>query len=86
MSMLCELKDELGNVNYFIFLQVHGLLHLLGFDHEISEEAEVEMEREEEILLKSLDWKGKGLIKSACDAETNSNFHQNSSDGTCIFY
>ncbi|KAG2389797.1 Endoribonuclease protein [Vigna angularis] len=63
-------------------LMVHGLLHLLGFDHEISEEAEVEMEREEEILLKSLDWKGKGLIKSACDAETNSNlnFHHNSSD------
>ncbi|KAK7384960.1 hypothetical protein VNO78_30663 [Psophocarpus tetragonolobus] len=61
-------------------LMVHGLLHLLGFDHEISEEAEVEMEREEEILLKSLDWKGKGLIKSACDAETNSNFHQDSLD------
>jgi len=86
--MLCELKDELENINYFIFLQVHGLLHLLGFDHEISEEAEVEMEREEEILLKSLDWKGKGLIKSACDAEANSNlnFHQSSSDGNCIFY
>lgn len=74
-------------------LMVHGLLHLLGFDHEISEEAEVEMEREEEILLKSLDWKGKGLIKSACDAETNSNlsFHQNNSDdrkkeGSLRFY
>ncbi|TKY55945.1 metalloendopeptidase protein [Spatholobus suberectus] len=74
-------------------LLVHGLLHLLGFDHEISEEAEVEMEREEEILLKSLDWKGKGLIKSACDAETNSNsnFHQDSSDdrkkeGSLRFY
>lgn len=62
------------------------MLHLLGFDHEISEEAEVEMEREEEILLKSLDWKGKGLIKSACDAETNSNFYPDSSDGNCIFY
>ncbi|KAH1094495.1 hypothetical protein AAZX31_14G129600 [Glycine max] len=61
-------------------LMVHGLLHLLGFDHEISEEAEVEMEREEEILLKSLDWKGKGLIRSAFDAETNSNFHQDSAD------
>ncbi|KAL2318167.1 hypothetical protein Fmac_032043 [Flemingia macrophylla] len=59
-------------------LMVHGLLHLLGFDHEISEEAEVEMEREEEILLRSLDWKGKGLIKSACDAE-NLNFHKDSS-------
>lgn len=86
MSTLCELKDELENIKYFIFLQVHGLLHLLGFDHEISEEAEVEMEREEEILLKSLDWKGKGLIRSAFDAETNSNFHQDSADGNCIFY
>ncbi|KAG7024608.1 Sugar phosphatase YidA [Cucurbita argyrosperma subsp. argyrosperma] len=54
-------------------LLVHGLLHLLGFDHEISEEAEVEMEKEEELLLKSLEWKGKGLIQSAIDAETNSN-------------
>ncbi|KAK7293848.1 hypothetical protein RJT34_16725 [Clitoria ternatea] len=54
-------------------LMVHGLLHLLGFDHEISEEAEAEMEREEELLLKSLGWRGKGLIKSACEAETNSN-------------
>ncbi|XP_029127449.1 endoribonuclease YBEY, chloroplastic-like isoform X2 [Cajanus cajan] len=49
------------------------------------------MEREEEILLRSLDWKGKGLIKSACDAETNSNFHQDSSDdrkkeGSLRFY
>ena len=61
------------------------MLHLLGFDHEISEEAEVEMEREEELLLKSLGWKGKGLIKSAYDAETNSNSHHDSSDGNSIF-
>lgn len=54
-------------------MQVHGLLHLLGFDHEISEEAEAEMEKEEELLLKSLGWKGKGLIQSAYDAETNVN-------------
>ncbi|XP_027331314.1 endoribonuclease YBEY, chloroplastic [Abrus precatorius] len=72
-------------------LMIHGLLHLLGFDHEISEEAEVEMEREEELLLESLGWKGKGLIKSACDAETNSNSHQDSSDdrkkeGSLRFY
>ncbi|KAG5548644.1 hypothetical protein RHGRI_014106 [Rhododendron griersonianum] len=32
---------------------VHGVLHLLGFDHEISDEAEAEME-EEELLLKTL--------------------------------
>lgn len=45
------------------------MLHLLGFDHELSDEAEAEMEKEEEILLKSLGWKGKGLIQSAYDAE-----------------
>lgn len=67
-------------------MQVHGLLHLLGFDHEISEEAEAEMEREEEELLKSLGWKGKGLIKSACDAETSSSSQQDSSDGKCTVY
>ncbi|XP_074286961.1 endoribonuclease YBEY, chloroplastic isoform X2 [Silene latifolia] len=50
-------------------LLVHGLLHLLGFDHELSVEAEEEMEKEEETLLKNLGWKGKGLIKSAYDAE-----------------
>lgn len=46
------------------------MLHLLGFDHEISDEAEKEMEEEEELLLKSLGWKGKGLIQSAHDSET----------------
>ncbi|OMO86632.1 hypothetical protein COLO4_21003 [Corchorus olitorius] len=60
---------------------VHGLLHLLGFDHELSEDAEEEMEEEEEFLLKSLGWKGKGLIQSAYDAETNANLHmENSND------
>ncbi|XP_072958883.1 endoribonuclease YBEY, chloroplastic-like isoform X2 [Typha angustifolia] len=52
-------------------LMVHGLLHLLGFDHEISKEAEAEMEKEEEHILRSLGWTGKGLIKSACDAVTD---------------
>lgn len=54
-------------------MQVHGLLHLLGFDHEISDEAEAEMEKEEESLLKSLGWKGKGLIQSAYDVQSNEN-------------
>ncbi|KAJ8476683.1 hypothetical protein OPV22_020410 [Ensete ventricosum] len=45
-------------------LMVHGLLHLLGFDHEISHEAEAEMEKEEELILRKLGWNGKGLIKS----------------------
>ncbi|XP_039833932.1 endoribonuclease YBEY, chloroplastic-like isoform X2 [Panicum virgatum] len=48
-------------------LVVHGLLHLLGFDHELSEDAEEEMEKEEEHILNTLEWRGKGLIKSAYD-------------------
>ncbi|CAO2816750.1 unnamed protein product [Amaranthus hypochondriacus] len=56
-------------------LLIHGLLHLLGFDHELSEEAEEEMEREEELLLQNLGWKGKGLIKSACDAENDGHLY-----------
>uniref|UniRef100_A0A0D9VDZ1 Uncharacterized protein n=1 Tax=Leersia perrieri TaxID=77586 RepID=A0A0D9VDZ1_9ORYZ len=49
-------------------LMVHGLLHLLGFDHEISKVAEQEMEKGEEHILSTLEWKGKGLIKSAYDS------------------
>ncbi|KAG8375623.1 hypothetical protein BUALT_Bualt10G0119600 [Buddleja alternifolia] len=72
-------------------LVVHGLLHLLGFDHELSDEAEKEMESEEEVLLKGLGWKGKGLIQSACDAEANGSPHVDYSDdrkkeGSLRFY
>ncbi|XP_047341022.1 endoribonuclease YBEY, chloroplastic [Impatiens glandulifera] len=56
-------------------LLVHGLLHLLGFDHEISVEAEAEMEKEEGILLTNLGWKGKGLIQSAIIAEETTSSH-----------
>ncbi|KAJ8751147.1 hypothetical protein K2173_016328 [Erythroxylum novogranatense] len=62
-------------------LLVHGLLHLLGFDHEISEEAETEMEKAEEQLLKILGWKGKGLIQSAYDADTAENYPTENPDG-----
>ncbi|PKI47167.1 hypothetical protein CRG98_032438 [Punica granatum] len=72
-------------------LLVHGLLHLLGFDHELSEEAETEMEKEEEILLKSLGWKGKGLIQSAYDSQNDrSPYKENATDrkkeGSLRFY
>ncbi|KAK3213026.1 hypothetical protein Dsin_017732 [Dipteronia sinensis] len=72
-------------------LMVHGLLHLLGFDHEISEVAEEEMEKEEENLLKSLEWKGKGLIQSAYDSESNLNLNIENPDdrkkeGSLRFY
>lgn len=64
-----------------VFSKIHGLLHLLGFDHEISEEAEKEMEEEEELLLKSLGWKGKGLIQSAYDIEKTAKPQPEESDG-----
>lgn len=62
-------------------LMVHGLLHLLGFDHEISEEAEAEMQKEEELVLKSLEWKGKGLITSAYDAIADGNIQSDCING-----
>ncbi|PIN24725.1 Sugar-phosphatase [Handroanthus impetiginosus] len=72
-------------------LVVHGLLHLLGFDHELSDEAEEEMENEEELILKGLGWKGKGLIHSAYDAGANGSPHTDCSDdrkreGSLRFY
>nr|XP_043636267.1 endoribonuclease YBEY, chloroplastic [Erigeron canadensis] len=62
-------------------LMVHGLLHLLGFDHELSDEAEAEMEKEEIRLLESLGWKGKGLIQSALSAEDAESSLPKTSDG-----
>ncbi|XP_044968106.1 endoribonuclease YBEY, chloroplastic-like isoform X2 [Hordeum vulgare subsp. vulgare] len=59
-------------------LMVHGLLHLLGFDHELSKEAEEEMEQEEEHILNTLEWKGKGLIKSAYHFCTDMDHSENS--------
>ncbi|XP_048495717.1 endoribonuclease YBEY, chloroplastic [Beta vulgaris subsp. vulgaris] len=72
-------------------LLVHGLLHLLGFDHELSEEAEAEMEKEEELLLNNLGWQGKGLIRSACDAVNDGSLHVKDPDdrkkeGSLRFY
>ncbi|KAF3335030.1 phosphatase YxeH [Carex littledalei] len=49
-------------------LLVRGLLHLLGFDHEASDEAKREMEIEEHLVLKVLGWTKKGLIKSVSDS------------------
>ncbi|CAA6671398.1 unnamed protein product [Spirodela intermedia] len=49
-------------------LVVHGLLHLLGFDDKISNEAKMEMEREEELVLGSLGWRRKVPIRSSTRA------------------
>lgn len=62
------------------------MLHLLGFDHELSEEAEAEMEEEEERLLKSLGWKGKGLIQSASSVEYDETLLPKISDGILLLH
>ena len=46
-------------------LLVHGLLHLLGYDHEGGGEGEAEMAAAEARLLKELGWAGQGLIAAA---------------------
>ncbi|KAK8935367.1 hypothetical protein KSP39_PZI013123 [Platanthera zijinensis] len=61
-------------------LMVHGLLHLLGFDHEIGDAAEEEMEMEEELVLTTLGWKGKGLIKCSYDSITDGHLQESHSD------
>ena len=44
-------------------LLVHGLLHLLGFDHELGEQQAQAMERMEGRVLRQLGWGGVGLIQ-----------------------
>lgn len=66
------------------FFQVYGFLYFLGFDYEISEEAEEEMEKEEELFLKGFGWKGKGLIKSVYDVENNGSFYVENFDGKFV--
>ncbi|KAK1408148.1 hypothetical protein QVD17_39782 [Tagetes erecta] len=67
--------EERGHalVDEMRILLVRGLLHLIGFDHELSDEAKSEMQDEEERLLNILGWKGKGLIQSASNAEDDEN-------------
>lgn len=53
-------ENEIELAREFAFLYIHGLLHLLGFDHETSEEDEKEMfDMQEEILRKLI---GDGLV------------------------
>ena len=53
-----EVLDEL------LVLLVHGLLHLLGYDHETGAEGLAEMAAAERRLLGRLQWKGAGLISA----------------------
>jgi len=54
-----RLRDEVR------VLLVHGLLHLLGYDHEASQEDLREMAAAERTLLDRLGWEGQGLIAAA---------------------
>lgn len=46
-------------------LLVHGVLHLLGLDHELGPEASDVMAAEEVRIMQALGWKGAGLIELA---------------------
>ena len=47
-------------------LMVHGLLHLMGYDHELDEEAHQVMAKRESELIVRLGWEGAGLIERVC--------------------
>eukprot|EP00892_Ulva_mutabilis_P006781 jgi/Ulvmu1/4475/UM002_0200.1 len=57
-------------------LLVHGILHLLGYDHEMGPEAAHAMAQQEVMLMQQLDWKGRGLIEAVgskiCDQSASS--------------
>ena len=44
---------------------MHGLLHLLGYDHETSDVDAAEMSEAEGRLLGRLGWRGEGLVAAA---------------------
>ena len=46
-------------------LTVHGVLHLLGYDHEVDEAEHAEMASAEQRLLRKVGWRGDGLIALA---------------------
>lgn len=43
---------------------MHGILHLLGYDHEIGPEAAHTMAHQEMLIMQQLEWKGRGLIEA----------------------
>lgn len=50
-------------------LLVHGLLHLVGFDHEQGQQQLLDMAQQEASLLEQLGWEGSGLISLAAQEE-----------------
>lgn len=58
------LRDELR------ILMVHGLLHLLGYDHETGQADLLEMAEAEGRLMTKLGWQGNGLIERVTDGSS----------------
>jgi len=58
----CSLRDEVR------VLLVHGIFHLLGYDHELSADEMMEMAEREVECFKRLGWQGSGLI-SRCEED-----------------
>ena len=65
----CALIDSVGVPSRAQVLMVHGVLHLLGYDHEDTPEEHEEMRAAESKLLTRLGWAGSGLIAAADKAE-----------------
>ena len=49
------LDNETGVMNEVVFLLIHGILHLLGYDHELNEKDKKVMEAKEQELLRQLE-------------------------------
>lgn len=48
-------RDEMTYEDKIKFLLIHGFLHLLGYDHEISRKEELRMQKKEREYLKILE-------------------------------
>jgi hypothetical protein len=63
-------------------LLVHGLLHLVGFDHEQGEQQLQAMAQQEASLLEQLDWEGSGLISLVAQQDDVGGSRDSSMTGT----
>lgn len=61
-------------------LLVHGLLHLVGFDHEQGQQQLLDMAQQEASLLEQLGWEGSGLISLAEQQESDASTGSSSLD------
>lgn len=67
-----------------LILQVHGLLHVIGFDHELGPDDSQEMEDKETQILSKLGWKGKGLISAVSNSVMEESNGSTTSGGAVV--